>query len=229
MSKDLPESLELYLFAICPFAQRVNISLIQSQLSYEIKQLDPMNMPDDFAAISPLGNVPVLRVNGSESIFESAIINDYIAQISPVKMEPESELERAKMRAWNEYGTTCLSALMEVVQAEDEKAAAQANESLMSKLNVLSAIISGDGPYFYGENFMTIDSTYAPLFLRMQTLKQLTGHFSLAGMDPQLARWMDALLNVESVQKSILGDFKQMYRNFIGKRAQGKFIDTVIN
>jgi glutathione S-transferase len=225
---NVPKSIELFLFAICPFAQRVQMSLIHSELPFEKIILDPGNMPDDFSAISPLGNVPVLRVNKTESIFESAVINDYIAQISPVKMEPESEIKRAQMRAWSEYSTACMGAMMQVLLAEDEVMFKQANKALIDKFQVISKQIDSNGPFFYGDLYTTIDSTYAPLFLRMRTLHELFTPFSLEGLPENIEQWMQALLNSYALKKSIIGDFPTIYRKFISNKATGKYIDKQI-
>jgi len=224
-----PKSIELFLFAICPFAQRVHMSLIHSQLPFEKIILQPGNVPDDFTSISPLGNVPVLRVDNTESIFESAVINDYIAQISSIKMEPESQVKRAQMRAWSEYSNTCMNAMMQVLQAEDEIMFKQANKELINKFKPLSTQLEGDGPFFYGDLYTTIDSTFAPLFFRMKTLNNLHKEFSLDGLPGNINNWMNALLNSYALKKSIIGDFPTIYKKFINNRATGKYIDKQLN
>ncbi|MFK5985666.1 MAG: glutathione S-transferase family protein [Pseudomonadota bacterium] len=227
-SKTLPESIELFLFAICPFAQRVNMSLIQSQLSYEKIMLTPGEMPDGFSNISPLGNVPVLRINKSGSIFESAVINDYIAQISPVKLEPEDALQCAQMKAWSEYSNTCMDSLMQVLQAKDEETFKQANQNLINKFDVLSEQLQSSGPYFYGQQYTTIDSSYAPLFFRMKTLNDLFPAFSITGLPENIENWMQSLLVSDTLKASIIGDFPTIYRMFISKRAADGYVDKQI-
>ncbi len=228
-NSSLPESLELFLFDFCPFAQRVQISLLQGELPYQAITLNPAKMPDDFATISPLGNVPILRVNTTETIFESAVINDYIAQISSISMEPSSELQRAQMRAWSEYSSGCFMALMQLLQAKDKEAFKQANATLISKFTILSKQLLTDGPYFYGQQFTTIDATYAPLFLRMQTIKSLFNDFSLTDLPENIVSWMLSLLECESVKKSVMGDFTAIYSDFIHKKSSGKYLESHLN
>lgn len=225
-NSSLPDSIELFLFKVCPFAQRVQISLLQSQLPYQVVVLDPANMPDDFSSISPLGNVPVLRINNSETLFESAVINDYIAQISPISMEPLDELQRAQMRAWSEYSGSCMGALMQVLQAADKDSFEQANKALIDKFQILSEQLTTDGPFFYGQQFTTIDSTYAPLFFRMKILSELFEEFSLDGLPEKIEHWMTSLLDSEPLKKSIMGDFPTIYRRFIANQTGGKYVDS---
>jgi len=225
----LPESIELFLFDFCPYAQRVQISLIQSQLPYQAIVLDPDNIPEDFSAISPLGNVPVLRINHTETVFESAIINDYIAQISPISMEPEDELQRAQMRAWNEYAGNCMGALMQVLQAPDKDSFEKANKTLINKFQPLSEQLSTQGAFFNGSQWMTIDATYAPLFLRMKTLSDLFDEFLLDELPENIQHWMFSLLESAALKKSIIGNFPTVYRRFVSRKTNGKYVDGKIN
>lgn len=220
-----PKSIELFLFDFCPFSQRVQMSLIQSQLAYKTTVLTPGKMPADFLDISPLGNIPVLRINNTDSLFESAVINDYVAQISPISLEPEEALKKAQMRAWSEYANTCLGGLMAVLQAPDEDAFVQANQTLIEKFQPLAKARTEEGAFFYGQQLTTIDTTYAPLFLRMKTLNLLLDNFSLSGLPKNIESWMDSLLVSEALKKSVIGDFPTIYRAFIGRMATGKYVD----
>jgi len=225
---NLPDSIELFLFDFCPFAQRIQMSLNYGQLDYQPIVLQPGKMPEDFASISPLGNVPVLRINKTDTLFESAIINDYVAQISKVTMEPENELQRAQMRAWSEYSNTCFSAMMQVLQAVAKETFEQANKALLDKLSIVSTQVSHQGPFYHGENYTTIDSTYAPLFLRMHTLHELFSEFNLASLPESIKQWMSALLKSQALKQSIIGDFSNTYRAFIGRMAKDKYVDSNI-
>jgi rhodanese-related sulfurtransferase len=48
--------LELILFDFCPYAQRAVISLQQNKIPHKLTYLDPDNLPDWFADVSPFGN-----------------------------------------------------------------------------------------------------------------------------------------------------------------------------
>jgi len=218
-------SLELYLFPSCPFAQRVNMSLIRSGMEYSKKVFTPMDMPENFSEISPLGNVPVLVVNNKDSIFESAVIADYIAQISPVSLEPEDETTKAQMRAWCNYSDACFSNFMAVLKAENKEDMMAANEKFIEAFNVLSKQRSSNGPFFYGEQYTTIDSSYAPLFLRMKTLEELFPEFSYENLPDNMAQWMDSLCESETLNESIIGNFTEVFKMFLNKMAGSGYIN----
>ncbi|MBF0264345.1 MAG: glutathione S-transferase family protein [Gammaproteobacteria bacterium] len=225
MSNNQPESLELYLFPSCPFAQRVNMSLIRSGLEYSKKVFTPMDMPENLKQISPLGNVPVLLINNKESIFESAVIADYIAQISPVSLEPKDEITRAQMRAWSNYSDDCFTKFMAVLNAENEKDMLEANEKFINAFHVLSNQRINKGPYFYGEQYTTIDSSYGPLFLRMKTLNQLFPAFTYQSLPDNISQWMDNLCNSDTLKDSIIGNFNEVFKMFLNKMAGSGYIN----
>jgi len=218
-------SLELYLFPSCPFAQRVNMSLIRSGMEYSKKVFTPMDMPENFSEISPLGNVPVLVVNNKDSIFESAVIADYIAQISPVSLEPEDETTKAQMRAWCNYSDACFNNFMAVLKAENKEDMMTANQKFIEAFTVLSKQRSSNGPFFYGEQYTTIDSSYAPLFLRMKTLEELFPEFSYENLPENMAQWMDSLCESETLNESIIGNFTEVFKMFLNKMAGSGYIN----
>lgn len=219
--------LELYLFKICPYAQRALITLLQSGLSYRQNIFEPGNIPDDFKTISPLGNVPILRVDDRVTLFESAIITDYVAGISPISMEPDDLLDRARMRAWSEYSNSLLAKMMKLLQCSDEVGFIEANGALMDGLNLLEGELDSAGPFFCGHRFNTIDITYAPIFFRMQTLASLTDKFQI-NLNSRIKEWMGAVMAERAVQESIFENFPTIYRRFVSMRGEGKYLDTIL-
>lgn len=226
-----PEQLELFLFDFCPFAQQVQLILNHAGFEYDKHVLDPANMPRDFKQISPLGNVPVLRVNNQYTVFESLIINHYLASLcaDTHPLLPDNALQSAQMQAWCSYhNNTCLPALMTVVKAEDEENFTQARKELMDKMQVIAALFDTDKPRFFLSHFSLLDACFTTLFLRMQTLHELLPQFHLDDMPQVLQIWKDHLLSTQVLQQSIIGDFTEVYRRFIGRMGKGKYIDRCL-
>jgi len=65
--------LELVSFKTCPFVQRAAIVLLEKAVPFEITYIDQTKKPDWFVKISPLGKVPLLKVNDTV-LFESAVM-----------------------------------------------------------------------------------------------------------------------------------------------------------
>jgi len=75
--------LEPISFNLCPFVQRSVITLLYRQVPYRMTYIDLDAPPDWFLSISPFGKVPVLKVGGRHILFESAVINEFIDEVSP--------------------------------------------------------------------------------------------------------------------------------------------------
>ncbi len=218
---------ELYLFDFCPFAQQVQLNLLHAEIDFEKKILKPGQMPENFSTISPLGNVPVLCVDG-KSIFESAVINEYIAAVADIDLLPENAVIAAQMRSWNAYNDSCLSALMQTVKATSKQDFTEALQNLQGKFEILSTIIDAQGPWFYGTQYTLIDSCYTPLFLRIQTLHSLYPEFVIQ-LPEGIEAWSQQLLSQDLLQEAIIGDFTEVYRRFIARMAKGSYVQVQID
>jgi len=64
---------EIFSAAVCPFAQRSRMMLLQKQVDFEVTEIDLNNKPDNFLEISPYGKVPVIK-HGDNRVWESAIV-----------------------------------------------------------------------------------------------------------------------------------------------------------
>ena len=51
--------------------------MIEKEIPFELTEVDLRNKPDWFLAVSPYGKVPVI-VDDGQTIYESAIINEYL-------------------------------------------------------------------------------------------------------------------------------------------------------
>ena len=92
-------SLHLMSHTLCPYVQRAVISLLEKGVEFERTYIDLSNKPDWFRAISPLGNTPVLVVDGTP-IFESAVILEYLEDTQATPLHPADPLARA--RPWRQ-------------------------------------------------------------------------------------------------------------------------------
>ncbi|MDQ7075771.1 MAG: glutathione S-transferase N-terminal domain-containing protein [Gammaproteobacteria bacterium] len=83
-SKSLPE---LISFKVCPFVQRSAIILNEKNVAYNTTYVDLEDLPDWFQEVSPLGKVPVLRVQDTV-VFESAVIAEYLEECYAPSLHP---------------------------------------------------------------------------------------------------------------------------------------------
>jgi glutathione S-transferase len=64
--------IKLYSAALCPFAHRSRLTLLEKKIPFELIEIDLKNKPAHFKEISPYGKVPVLKY-GNQRVWESAI------------------------------------------------------------------------------------------------------------------------------------------------------------
>lgn len=206
------KTIELISFDLCPFVQRSVITLKKKNIDFNITYIDLANKPDWFLKISPLGKVPVLRY-GDDVIFESAIINEFLDEITGDALMPSEPLAKAKQRGWIEYASQVLMDQYLVsasAKAEDfEKHSANLNQ----KLARLEIEVSDQG-YFNDGSFSLIDSAIAPLFTRMDILAKRFNQNFLQGF-PKLVALSKKLLEKDYVSDSVISNFEDVYVNYL--------------
>ncbi len=199
--------LKLVSFKLCPFVQRSVITLLEKGHDFQITYINLDAPPQWFKDISPLSKVPVLQV-GEEVLFESAVINEYIDEITPPSLHPVDPLIKAKNRAWIEFGSELLMTQFRFVMSQDKNSYDTNLKELQEKLQRLENVLSG-GSFFNGEQFSLVDTAYAPLFMRLELIRKWANiDFSF----PKIQRWSAALLAKESVQKSVVDEFPELFQ-----------------
>jgi len=211
-SQSTPPKLELISFKLCPFVQRAIIVLKNKKVDFDITYIDISHPPEWFKALSPLGQVPILKV-GDDVLFESSVIQEYVDEVTPPSLQPDDILVKAKNRAWISFGGDILMAMHGLVMAKDQAGAEEKLAVIQQKLSQLEADHSGLS-YFNGETFNMVDAAYAPMFMRMDFIKEHTG-LDLLDKSPKLSAWSKALLARPCVQDSVVAGLTKMYRAMI--------------
>lgn len=199
-------AIELISFNTCPFVQRSVITLLEKGIDFKTTVIDLADKPDWFLAISPLGKVPVLRI-GDEVLFESAVINEFLDEITPPSLHPTAPLEKARHRAWIEFGSDVLMNCFRMMMSSEAEEHKTNKDKLYSQLKQLEAQVQG--PFFSGEHFSLVDSSYAPLFMRMSLLEKLGMNSMLADF-PKIQGWVKHLLAKPSVKNSVPDNFEEL-------------------
>ena len=214
-------TIELISFDLCPFVQRSVITLKKKKIDFNITYIDLANKPDWFLKISPLGKVPVLRY-GNEVIFESAIINEFLDEITGDTLMPSEPLEKAKQRGWIEYASQVLIDQYLVSTSATAVDFEKHSANLNQKLARLEIEVSDQG-YFNDDTFSLIDSAIAPLFTRMDILAKRFNQNFLQGF-PKLLALSKSLVEKDYVSDSVISDFEDVYVNYL--KTSKAFITT---
>ncbi len=206
--------LHLISFKTCPFVQRAKITLNQKQVEHEITYIDLADPPDWFLEVSPLGKVPVLKVN-DEVLFESAVINEYLDEITGGELQPDDPLQRAKNRAWIEFASDMLGNSYMMKTAADRETYEKYKDKLVSQLRRVEDQL-GDGTWFNGEQFTLADTAFAPLFMHNAAANNQFSVIDENSM-PKVAAWSKRLLDLPAVHQSVVPEFEQLYLSAIEK------------
>ncbi len=200
--------LHLINFKTCPFVQRAVITLKHKNIDYEITFIDLAEPPDWFLELSPLGKVPVLKVD-DDVLFESAVINEYLDDITGGELQPEDPLERAKNRAWVEFASNMIGNLYMMKMSKDEERYTRYRDTLVDQLHRVENRL-GDGLWFNGANFSLADTAFAPLFKQNSVAQHQLSVIDPASM-PKLNAWAERLLALPEVQDSVVTEFEDLY------------------
>lgn len=204
--------LELISFKLCPFVQRAVIVLKNKKVDFDITFIDLNSPPDWFKALSPLGQVPVLKV-GNDVLFESSVIQEYVDEITPPTLMPSDSLLKAKNRAWIAFAGGVFEGPYMMANAKDAESFEEALHEMMGKLARLETVHSGKD-YFNGDEFRLIDAAYAPLFMRLDIIGQAANIDFLKDL-PVMAKWSKNCLARECVKTSVVPDLYDLYVGMI--------------
>jgi len=208
-----PPQLTLVSHHLCPYVQRAAIVLAEKGVPYTRCYVDLAAKPDWFIAVSPLGKTPVLLA-GDEPLFESAVICEYLDETFGPRLHPGSALQRARERAWVEFGSAVLHAIAACYIASDERTLRARRGELAERFAQVEAVLSAGGPWFAGERFGLVDAAFGPVFRYLDVFEQW-GEPELTAALPRLRAWRAALAQRPSVRQAVGSDYAERLTDFL--------------
>ena len=215
-------------FKTCPWVQRAAIVLRAKKIEYEINYIDRDNRPEWFLKVSPHSKVPVLVIDGKESLFESNAIAEYLDETVPPRLHPEDPLARARNRAWTDYVPDFAEAISSTAYSNSEEEFAKNAAGIAKPLAKLDEELvrrGHSGPYFNGPKLSLVDAAYAP-FLQRYTFMDRLKPIGAIEKFPRLAAWRDALLANAAVKASTVPNIEAVLQEnlILRKRWLGKLV-----
>jgi len=208
--------LTLVSHALCPYVQRAAIVLAEKDVSFSRRWVDLAAKPDWFTALSPLGKTPVL-VADDEAIFESSVICEYLDDVLAPRLHPADALERARHRAWMEFGSSVLNTIGAYYAAPDARTFEAQGDLLRTRFAQLEQVLDSDGPFFAGAAFCLVDAVFAPVFRYFDTFEAVS-ESSFFDATPRVRAWRAALASRPSVRAAALPDYPVRLRAFLASR-----------
>ena len=200
---------------LCPYVQRSVITLEEKQIPYIRTDIDLANKPEWFTKISPLGKVPVLKVEDM-ALFESAVICEYIDEVTPGSLHPKDPLKKAVHRSWIEFGSAMLQSIGGLYNAADITGFEARLDQIRGQFSQLENGLQGT-PFFSGNCFHLIDAVYGPVFRYFDVFDQIT-ELDLFRDLPRVSTWRSALGQRPSVKAAVSPSYSGSLLQFLAKR-----------
>ncbi len=210
------EKFQLVTHKLCPYVQRSIIVLQEKNIDYIRTDIDLSNTPAWFKLISPMNKVPVLMVNENKALFESAVICEYLNEITPGSLHPKDPLEKAYHRAWIEFGSGILDSIGGLYSAKDEVSFNDKRIEIRSKFLFIEKETSGT-PFFSGNKFHLIDAVYGPIFRYFDVFDQVVDLDIFENL-PKTNAWRQALHNRLTVQRAVVPEYPELLMQFLRER-----------
>ena len=208
-------TLHLMSHSLCPYVQRVAISMLEKGVSFERTNIDLANKPDWFLTISPLGKTTVL-IDKQEAIVESTAILEYLEDTQPSPLHPSAAITRAQHRGWIEFGSATLNDIAGLYNAQTADTFDKKIKALDIKFAQLELQL-GQGRYFAGSEFTLVDAAFAPVFRYFDTLDEI-GDFGILTEKEKVLAWREVLAVRPSVKQAVSESYPSLLRAFLLNR-----------
>jgi len=197
---------------ICPFVQRVAIVFDELSMPYKKVDIDLDRKPDWLKKYSPALKVPILLVGGEASIFESAIICEYLDS-GTNKLFSMSSLKRAQEKSWISYSASILDVIAKIIyKSKDDVEIRRDSDDLREKILVVEKDLN-EWPYF-NKDFSMVDIMYAPIFRYFDFFKRFLG-VDFYGGNEKLEAWSSHVLARPSVMNCVSKSYDKEFKEFI--------------
>jgi glutathione S-transferase len=215
---------ELVSSVLCPHAQRAALLLAEKGFRYRRTYVDPADPPGWMKNLSPLGRMPLLRIDG-ETVFEIGAICEWIEETTEPKLLPSEPALRARHRMWAEFANAVIADIFALYSAPDAETFAQKRKELNRKLGWLSRDL-GPGPLYAGAGFSLVDATYAPIFRLIDIIEDGAGVQVLDDAGNGLDAYRAALRQRPSVREVVVPDYAERFRRYVA--ARGSYLSSAM-
>lgn len=176
-----------------PFVRKVRVLLAERNLPFEFVEESAWTPDTTVPRYNPLNKVPALALDSGESIFDSAVIAEYLDGISGGQFIPAAPEDRARVRRDEALGDGIAEAGITAMLERKREAARQDPAWIarqMDKVNAGVAAVAarlGDRPFLGGERMSLGDIACACALLWAEFRMPELGWREA---NPKLAAWI---------------------------------------
>lgn len=183
---------------------RVRFVLAEKNVTVDIVDADPLNLPEDVVEMNPYGTLPTI-LDRDLTLYDSRIIMEYLDERFPhPPLLPVDPVNRAASRLYLHRVDTDWYSRVDTI-LKGGKAATTAKkelrESLITTVPVFSAM-----EFFMSETFSIVDASIAPLLWRLPAL----GIELPAASDREVEKYARRLFEREAFRQSLTEEEKEM-------------------
>lgn len=201
---------------LCPYVQRSVIVLQEKNIAFRRTDIDLSNPPAWFLQLSPLGRVPLLQVDDDRVLFESAVICEFLDEVTPGSLHPPEPLEKARHRAWIEFGSSILDNIGALYNAPHAESFADRRMELLKQFQRLENELCGEG-YFSADGFRLIDAVYGPVFRYFDVIDSMVD-LGLFDQLPKVRAWRRLLQQRPSIGNAVVREYPELLLDFLRQR-----------
>ncbi|MFT6221260.1 MAG: RNA polymerase-associated protein [Candidatus Endobugula sp.] len=182
------------------YSHRVRIVLAEKGVTYDLEDIDPLELTEEVSELTPYNSLPVL-LDRDLVLYESKVMMEYLDERFPhPPLLPVYPVTRAESRLWMHRIEKDWSPLVDViVAANDPEAVAVAVKELKESLTTVAPIFA-EKPFFMSDEFTLVDCCLAPVLWRLE-------HFGVklpnTRQTKPLHDYMERLFAREAFQESL--------------------------
>ena len=146
-----------------PFVRKIRVILAERSIKHEFLEESAWTATTTVPRYNPLNKVPALELDSGESIFDSAVISEYLDAISGNTLIPGDAEARARVRRGEALGDGLADAGITAFLERKRDASRQDAAWIARQMDKVNAGISavgrelGDRPYIGGEQMNLAD------------------------------------------------------------------------
>ena len=150
-----------------PYSHRSRIVLAEKNVTYEVIEVVPGELPEDLIDMNPYNSVPTL-VDRDLVLFNSRVIMEYLDERFPhPPLMPVDPVSRARTRLMlyridNDWYTQ-----VDILEGDDEGKKDKARQELRESLTSIAPVFDAK-PFFMSDDFSLADCSLAPLLWRIK-------------------------------------------------------------
>ncbi len=151
------------------YSHRVRMVLAEKNITVEIVEVDPLNLPDEVMDFNPYGTLPTL-VDRDLRLYESRIIMEYLDERFPhPPLFPVDPVSRANSRLYLYRVERDWYSLMDRILAGSGSDVAKARKELRESLIATAPIFEAKA-FFMCDELSLVDCAVTPLLWRLPAL-----------------------------------------------------------